>query len=345
MEQGEAVSFVADPAREAPAARNLAVGLAVVLGLLGAYLLSALVFSDLSALLHDEAGAFPRTFRFNLVLILLIGFEVAALRVDGRASSRDFAALSTHVEAAENRRAAWRMRLSAPSGWTACSAMLGGILFGVAIDVIGTALGGGRSGQWIGHVVWIHLLNPLQFAVLALLALTSLRRTRLFSDMGKHVRVRLLDRETLKPFARMGLRSAAYWLVGSSVASLLAIDSNVPFVVYALVAATLSLGFLALLLPSWGIHQLLREAKRVELGWLRHEIEAARGVLADPAGNRLDAAARLPALLAYESRVERVSAWPFDVPTLVRFGFFVLLGLGSWLGGALVERLVDSALR
>lgn len=345
MEQGEALSFAADPTREGPAARNLALGLAIVLGLAGAYLLSALVFADLSVLLRDEAGAFPPTFRFNLVLILLIGFELTALRIDDGASSRDFAALSAQIEAGEDRRAAWRAQLAAPTGWTAVTAALGGALFGVAINVIGSALGDGRSVQWIGHVVWIHLLDPLQFACLALMALTSLRRARLFSDMGRHVRVQLLEPEALKPFARMGLRSAAYWLVGSSLASLLALDSNAPFLVYAIVAATVSLGLLALLLPSWGIHGRLRETKRRELAWLRREIEGARGVLADPAGDRLGAAARLPALLAYESRVERVSAWPFDTPTLFRFGLFLLLGLGSWLGGALVERLVDSALR
>jgi hypothetical protein len=32
-----------------------------------------------------------------------------------------------------------------------------------------------------------------------------------------------------------------------------------------------------------------------------------------------------------------VHEWPFDVSTLARFAAFLLLPLGSWLGGALVE--------
>jgi hypothetical protein len=31
-------------------------------------------------------------------------------------------------------------------------------------------------------------------------------------------------------------------------------------------------------------------------------------------------------------------------PTLARSGFFVLLGVGSWLGGAVVERLLEALL-
>jgi hypothetical protein len=37
--------------------------------------------------------------------------------------------------------------------------------------------------------------------------------------------------------------------------------------------------------------------------------------------------------------------WPFDAPIRLRFTLFLLLPLGSWLGGALVERAVDTLLR
>ena len=52
----------------------------------------------------------------------------------------------------------------------------------------------------------------------------------------------------------------------------------------------------------------------------------------------------LPALLAWEARVESIREWPFDTPTLVRFALFLLIPLGSWLGGAVVERVVDLVL-
>jgi hypothetical protein len=57
-----------------------------------------------------------------------------------------------------------------------------------------------------------------------------------------------------------------------------------------------------------------------------------------------DAARRLPGLLAFEARIEAAREWPFDAATLRRFGIVLLLPLVSWLGGALVERGVDTLL-
>jgi hypothetical protein len=119
----------------------------------------------------------------------------------------------------------------------------------------------------------------------------------------------------------------------------------VPGVVAAVIAGTLALGVASLLLPSRGIHQRLREGKRVELARVRQAIERSSRELfepEDPAAS--DRQPPLPALLAWEARIESVREWPFDTPTLVRFALFLLIPLGSWLGGAVVERVVDLAL-
>ena len=115
-------------------------------------------------------------------------------------------------------------------------------------------------------------------------------------------------------------------------------------VVVGVIAVTLALGFVSLLLPSRGVHERLHAAKLEELTRVRAEIECARAALVDTR-NKGAEIARMPALLAWEERVERVSVWPLDAPTLVRFALFLLIPLGSWLGGALVERAVDSVLR
>ena len=56
------------------------------------------------------------------------------------------------------------------------------------------------------------------------------------------------------------------------------------------------------------------------------------------------AGAKLPGLLAYKHEIESVREWPFDAPTLTRFFLYVAIPLGSWIGGALVERLLGVAL-
>ncbi len=49
-------------------------------------------------------------------------------------------------------------------------------------------------------------------------------------------------------------------------------------------------------------------------------------------------------IVAYEARVASIATWPFDLSTLVRFALYVALGLGSWLGAAVVERLLSAVL-
>jgi hypothetical protein len=57
-----------------------------------------------------------------------------------------------------------------------------------------------------------------------------------------------------------------------------------------------------------------------------------------------EAGSKLPGLLAYKREVASVREWPFDAPALTRFFLYVAIPLGSWVGGALVERLLGAVL-
>ena len=45
-------------------------------------------------------------------------------------------------------------------------------------------------------------------------------------------------------------------------------------------------------------------------------------------------------IVAYREMIEEIR-WPFDRLTLTRFALYLLIPLGSWLGGAFVERGLD----
>ena len=49
-------------------------------------------------------------------------------------------------------------------------------------------------------------------------------------------------------------------------------------------------------------------------------------------------------MLALETRIAAVREWPLDASSLLRVGLYVMLGIGSWLGAAAVERLLDRVL-
>ena len=104
------------------------------------------------------------------------------------------------------------------------------------------------------------------------------------------------------------------------------------------------LGFIALAPAMLGAHRCLRDAKATELTSVRRTIEEARVAALDAGRESAESASRLPGLIAYERRIVEVSEWPFDARSLGRVALYVLIPLASWVGGALVERLVDAAL-
>jgi hypothetical protein len=107
--------------------------------------------------------------------------------------------------------------------------------------------------------------------------------------------------------------------------------------------AVVALATASLLLPLWGVRARIRAAKALELERVHDEIARRRG-----GGTPLDPDEGVPRallnLLDYRTVVEEVSEWPFGAPALVRFVVYLLIPVGGWIGGALMERLVGSLL-
>ena len=149
----------------------------------------------------------------------------------------------------------------------------------------------------------------------------------------------LLDTTLVQPYAQHGVRCSLLAVVGLSISSNLWLDPNSPALatvttLVMLVSATA----IALFLPTWGIHQRLKALKQEELREIRSAITARR----DPRSRSPEDALQLRADLALERRLMDVSEWPFDAGSYARVVLYIFLGLGSWVGAALVERLLEA---
>jgi hypothetical protein len=49
-------------------------------------------------------------------------------------------------------------------------------------------------------------------------------------------------------------------------------------------------------------------------------------------------------LLAYHDYVAALPEWPFDASMQLRFLLYIAIPVGSWVGGAFVEQLLESTL-
>jgi hypothetical protein len=174
---------------------------------------------------------------------------------------------------------------------------------------------------------------------------------RLYSEIGEqHMEVDLLDLGPVSYLTRHGLRIVLFLTGLTAVAlifpTLFLLSVSRAFTVEMMVTwfCSLAVAIAAFVLPVRGLRRQIRARKAEELSSLRDKIRRNRE-LADGSGTEsAEAGARLPGLLAFEKRIESVREWPFDAPTLTRFFLYVAIPLGSWVGGALVERLLGAAL-
>lgn len=162
-------------------------------------------------------------------------------------------------------------------------------------------------------------------------------------DLDGRIAIDLFDASKLDPLGRIALRRSLPWIVSSAIVFLMMFGLSNSLLFWVLCIGLLINAALVFSLPMWRVHRLIDATKKTELEKLRADVSSAREVFAFD--KSAGATSHLAVLLALEARVESVREWPLDLSTVVRFAFYLALPLGSWLGGALVERGLDLVTR
>jgi hypothetical protein len=167
--------------------------------------------------------------------------------------------------------------------------------------------------------------------------------SRRFSEIGRErVKIDLLDLEAVAPLSRFGLRQALVTIGFFSVIAPMFYDSeaapNLFSILIVIGLLTLSLAAASLLIPVRGVQYAITREKARELARVNEQIRLALAAHGSPSQPGL------ADWVAYRGLIESVREWPIDAPTLRRFALYLAIPLGSWFGGALVERMVDTLL-
>lgn len=202
-------------------------------------------------------------------------------------------------------------------------------------------LRGGSSGLDVGAwlaitVFWV--VGGVNLAVI-------FANARLFSRLGAdHVEVDLLDLRPLQPLARHGLRLALMWTVTLACFVPLWLNVRVEGVQTVGAVALVATAAWLSLAPMWGVHRRIQALKTAELDRVQGAIRGDREALV---GSRIASdrhTVSLVDLIAYKQLVASAREWPFDTPAVARFALYLLIPVAGWVGGALVERLLEGAL-
>lgn len=185
-------------------------------------------------------------------------------------------------------------------------------------------------------LVGLAFMGWFYFRFSLLLVWSALKISRTARDIQS---IDLLDPAMVKTYAQHGVSSSLLAVVSLSVTANLWMDPDSP-AIGTIMALVLLVGaaVVALVLPTWGIHKRLKEVKQVELKQIRTAIASRL----DPDARSLEDAQQLRTDLALEQRVNEISEWPFDTGSYGRVALYLFLGVGSWVGAALVEQMLDS---
>jgi hypothetical protein len=147
----------------------------------------------------------------------------------------------------------------------------------------------------------------------------------------------LLDLRPYQPLIRQGLTNALLVFGMVSVLSLLGVESRYGPLLAGSWMTFILVAWIGMMLPLRGIRRKIRAAKKQEIDWCRQRLKISRDALKSGAFEQQS----ISEIMAYRTIIENIRNWPFDSPTLIRFTLYLLIPVGSWLGGALVERGLD----
>lgn len=194
-------------------------------------------------------------------------------------------------------------------------------------------------------MIWFLVQQSLLGWLLARAIATDVMTALAFSRLADRLRnVDLLDLRPLAVFGRRGVRSVLYWMATLAIFSLfwLAPNAGRGNIAAFVLLLTLAGGNLTVLMLRAQRRVHREKIQQLERLWVAIRADQ-KALQSDPTGSA-NAAARLLALYAAEARIHAVSEWPFDASSVIRFAVYLTIGVGSWVGGALVERLLGAAM-
>lgn len=289
-----------------------------------------------------------RNVRLAIVLFLGVGFAVASSLYLVRHERESLRALLPHLRLS----AAEVAELQAAPGRLSRRGLWRGGLIGVALSLLIPLLADSPRvlydpHYWLPEMYWHRLTTPVLGWWLGRVATLVVTQSLRMRDLVERLpEIDLFDPAPLRPFVSQ-VSSHALVLAGiTAVLALNLFEEHFGQMVGALAAMNAGLGALVVLGPLRGVRDRVREAKGHALTWCRRELAETAAAFERPEGASAGASpsGRMADLVAYEKRVKSVAEWPFDAVAVRRLGFYLLIPLLSWSGGAFVERLIDSLL-
>jgi hypothetical protein len=281
----------------------------------------------------------PRWFSFEIHQLALLAISLAGIGYGVRGALHAVGALEAagRVPAEETRAlAAEAVRLDRrPVALVAGGALLFSVAISFYTPVWSSGVAPPLFNPWR---LWFIARLAATIAAALVWALLLLRLGTRLASAATRAPVDLLDARAFELLLRASAISLALWVAYLSLlAFILVLPAPLELSVVFLGLA-LALSALVFLRPLLVMRRALLRTRERELSAARAAVREVRARGDAPPG-------RLADLLTWEARVAAARTWPIDAGGLARLGLYAAVGLASWVGAALVERVLGALLR
>ena len=221
--------------------------------------------------------------------------------------------------------------------------MLGGA-FGLFVNIYITETTTLGSDPWVWQdnnfdAKWMRITGPFfSYWVGCTLFVLLTESSRLSKISDSIDQLDPLNLDPYQPLVRQGLTNAILVVGMGTIMTFFLLEPGFSIFVVFIISTFSIYAWIGLMLPLRGIRKKIKFAKSEELK--RCELLLADSVR--DFKNNAPSDRTINEIVAYKELIENVRNWPFDSPTMTRFGLYLLIPVGSMFGGALVERFMDT---
>ena len=315
---------------------------------MGLFLLLITVFGLSGALAATEAGS-----NFNVALFFsaMTAYMVPVFHFISSRNSKALDELSAWLTAPPEQIARWRVHIvSKPKSWLLLYGAVGGVagighlllLYGDQWRQMFAGWGFLLSNRSFDSAELAVNLGTLLVWIVNTLALSALvHNAVVFARIARNISIDPLHSRRLRPFADAAIYPTLVVIGILALFPLLLLSEFTSPMAYVpgLIVTMVPL-LLIPVLPVWPIHRRMAEAKRRAL----QEVDNKINTLPAPNPQQPETLSTLAPLLTYRRELSAAQEWPFDLGNISRLMLYLIIPPLTWVGAALIEILVDSAL-
>jgi len=157
----------------------------------------------------------------------------------------------------------------------------------------------------------------------------------IFRQITFSIDIDLLNTNSLTPVGRMAVSSTLMVIGAQASFSIMWLGGSAdPWTTIPGLLTTSGALVYLIVAPVWPLHKALKRAKAAEIALIQSQINTYTQ-------RKVQDYTDITSLLTYRREINSIHEWPLDISVITRLGLYLVIVPLTWVGAALIEKVVD----